>query len=372
MKTIGELLKKGKRTVCSKSTKTKSLVSTDEFVGIELEVEDAGRLNGTLNNNANCDQYWNVKGDDSLRFSGIELCSLPLYGINIVRAIRLYAESVKEDMLYAAEQGKDRSYLSDRTSMHVHLNVTDITTEQLQTIIYLYVIFEKLFFKAAGGYFMESSRDNNNYCVPLTHAEPAIVQKSYGNVITNSGAYLNNLCDYAFKYSALNIKPMKTFGTIEFRQHPGATQAQDVLNWVNLILSLKKFAKEFEGTPEDLMKMANEDRIALYKAVIKHVKLRRMFKKLYKVGQLGNDLEYGIRYFNQMINFRKHRLIVRSKLKELNENDDAEDTATTDVFAPWMTQLGGGVVPTPQNFAVSANGAVTVGSNESQEEGDPF
>ena len=63
------------------------------------------------------------------------------------------------------------------------------------------------------------------------------------------------------KYNALNIAPLwgdmdngvKALGTIEFRHMEGTTDINRIIEWINLIVSLKIYTKK--SNTEDLLKM---------------------------------------------------------------------------------------------------------------------
>jgi hypothetical protein len=73
----------------------------------------------------------------------------------------------------------------------------------------------------------------------------------------------NNIIKYCwYKYSGFNLSPIyggesKKTGTIEFRHMKGNTDIQNILNWINLIVSLKITAKKhhYEAIEHLLLRM---------------------------------------------------------------------------------------------------------------------
>jgi len=129
---------------------------------------------------------------------------------------------------------------SERCSVHIHANVLDFTPEQLKSLCLLYQVFERLLYAFAGG-----DRDKNIFCVPwsqtnLTHA---IINK-----MTSEG--IPNLREWQ-KYTGLNLIPVTTQGTVEFRHLPGTPDATRILNWAALIGCMFAYTR---NTPYDTIK----------------------------------------------------------------------------------------------------------------------
>lgn len=70
------------------------------------------------------------------------------------------------------------------------------------------------------------------------------------------------------KYAALNINPMRTLGTVEFRHMGGTTHMKEISDWINVILQLKKSSingvnpqnvEEFWGDIRPLLKITKDD-----------------------------------------------------------------------------------------------------------------
>ena len=111
-----------------------NVIDKNALVGIEIEVENMG------NGNYVPAYYWQVKEDGSLRNNGVEFTSIPLRASQVEYALDVYNRSVT--------QNNTPDY-SPRTSVHVHLNIRDLTWDQLKNLIILYCLFEKHFFHIA-------------------------------------------------------------------------------------------------------------------------------------------------------------------------------------------------------------------------------
>lgn len=121
---------------------------------------------------------------------------------------------------------------SERCSVHVHANCQDLTTDQLSGLCMLYQVYERLLYTFAG-----EERDKNIFCIPWDQT-----MITY-NVINNiESKRLNQLKSWA-KYTGLNLLPLLTLGTIEFRHMPGTCDINKIKTWLNLIGSLFSYVR---------------------------------------------------------------------------------------------------------------------------------
>jgi hypothetical protein len=127
---------------------------------------------------------------------------------------------------------------SDRCSIHVHVNFSDLTLEKTRQFILLYALIEPLFFKM-----VDESRQNNIYCVPLWFTS---LNKHY------SHPNLCSLVDKWSKYTAFNILPLGKQGSIEFRHLQGTADNKLFSNWLEAIYQLYKANLELTLKSEDL------------------------------------------------------------------------------------------------------------------------
>jgi hypothetical protein len=188
----------------------------ETLIGIEVELEGV--------------QYKSIPAtfavteDHSLKLQGAEFVSIPL-------EIR-YAEMELTRLFHAFT---NTIMASNRCSIHVHLNVRDLTVNKLNSLLALYVIYEKTLFKLSG------NRWKSNYCTPVSNNPDMIMR------------WLQYPFDSWYKYSALNLCPIfggesKRFGTVEFRHLKGTTNTKEIIDWCNLISCLKFAAKKFNLT----------------------------------------------------------------------------------------------------------------------------
>lgn len=189
----------------------------DVFVGVEIEAEEVSTKKG---------QITTVKQieDGSLKVAGKEFVTVP---------IKTQYLEIELKRLFSSFQ---HHTFSKRCSVHVHVNVRDLTMEELKKMVMIYMMFEKALYKFSG------DRWNNNFCVPLFQT-PALVQKFLREV-----DYFNM---YWFKYTGLNISPVwggesTKIGTVEYRQLEGTSDVSRIITWVNLITAIKRAAQNIE------------------------------------------------------------------------------------------------------------------------------
>lgn len=184
-------------------------VTSAELIGIEVEVENVLRI-GEVNS------VWHMTADGSLRNAGQEFITAPTPAT--------FAPVLLANLRDAL--GLDCSF-TPRTSVHIHLNAQDLSTEQVGDIVLLYTIFEKVLYRYVG-----RSRIRNPYCVP-------IIETSLLNRWIHKGIRAQ-----WEKYAGFNILPLRDKGTIEFRHMHGTLDVQKLSGWIELITSLKEYVKK--------------------------------------------------------------------------------------------------------------------------------
>jgi hypothetical protein len=185
-------------------------VESNHVIGIEVEVE-AVQASGISLMNA-----WYTEADGSLRNNGIEFITHPIEA--------MYAPFALNHLMndYMTTQ----SCFSPRTSVHVHLNAQDMTHEQVLNLVIVYSLWERLLFQFAG-----RGRMKNVYCVPLTEC-------SLLNNLVSKGSF--NERNWS-KYTSLNLLPLGSHGTLEFRHMHGSRDVEKLSTWINLICKLKDY-----------------------------------------------------------------------------------------------------------------------------------
>ena len=206
-----------------------SLETTSKFMcGTEYEIEDVKTIKLPGANILYRDQisltesipYWigniGLVQDNSLRNGGVEFITKPM---DFDEAIKTF--NVLHDGLTLGPE----PYTS-RTSIHVHINMANLTMEHLKHFLLTYALLEPVFFEVAG-----ETRKHNIHCVPLCFTiMPSHYSKSPSDLVKLWS-----------KYSALNLMPVKSQGTVEFRHLYGTGDVHLYTKWLTLIKELWQF-----------------------------------------------------------------------------------------------------------------------------------
>lgn len=204
-----------------------------QLVGVELELEGLG---GSLRDRLSNDTYptWDAHIDNSLRNSGIEMVlSSPLMGKELSKAISMFFNTVPT---FSAS--------SSRASTHVHLNMLqeEDTVEVLRNLCSFYYAIEDAMYSC-----ISESRKWAVYASPMSSNFPYEIALLFSKELnrdlwidylgaTNKTPY-NNGRHYGF-----NLKAMRKYGTVEFRHFPAVTSEQELRDWINLCMEIKKVA----------------------------------------------------------------------------------------------------------------------------------
>jgi hypothetical protein len=187
-------------------------------VGLELEIENfPERYNGM--------DGVRFVPDGSLRNNGIEVVTLPTK----VQHVRWLIKHVFD------KYGITQDNYSDRCSVHVHVNVQDMTFEQLKTLCLTYQTTERLLFR-----FIGENRENNIFCVPWYQA--GIANHFFNKLDART---MDSIRSWS-KYTALNLIPVHTQGTVEFRHMAGTCDVERIMLWVEFLSCLIRYSKSMD------------------------------------------------------------------------------------------------------------------------------
>lgn len=217
---------------------TNALVGT---VGLELELEAAN----LLPNSRDCGHVsgqktgamWRGIADGSLRGNSLEyVLSLPC-GRDEIRPL---IEGLYETM----GTYKTKLKPSNRCSTHVHINMAGKGINEITSAIVLWGVFEQAFISYCG-----EERKTNHFCLSSKETKSTI--EAWSNLLNYGTVQFNR----NIKYSALNILPLHTLGSLEFRCGRASPTPEYPVIWATLIDTLVSFAATRYPNPRNL---ANE------------------------------------------------------------------------------------------------------------------
>jgi hypothetical protein len=236
MKTITELFgHKPNVYVPEKKILAPSGVDPTLLYGVELEIE--GLDEEKEDRMRRCVPGVAYHDDGSLRNNGGEYVTAPMNFATLEYVL---------DQFFHKNKLTDANY-SERCSVHVHVNCCDLTLDQIRLILCLYQITERVLFN-----FIKADRKNNIFCVPWSEsvigAKVLSSENSLFTVLRRNNWH---------KYSALNLLPIHSQGTIEFRHMEGTKDLNYILNWCNIIGSMFKYAREnkYQDVIDSLLKL---------------------------------------------------------------------------------------------------------------------
>ncbi len=203
------------------------LVVSSTFVGVEVELEDVWFVKEDAQTQL---AYWEFHKEGSLRGKSAELVFFrPLAGIDIVTALEELERFVKKPKL------------SVRCSVHVHIDCLLLGFDALWSTILTALVCEPLLYHYCAGrknnLFCLSSE--NNYVALLTMADEYIRLRRNGvDLIKTMRVFLGQWS----RYTGINLNAIAKYGSLEYRMHGGAYKKTRLLNWINILLSIHKFA----------------------------------------------------------------------------------------------------------------------------------
>lgn len=165
---------------------------------------------------------WHRETDGSLRNNGQEY--ITKLGTTFESA-SLYTQ-ILEKFITSVER---YATANARTGLHVHVDMRDLKLIDLQRLLLVYLAFEKAIFDYSG------KRQGSLFCVPLY--ETMFPFEKLRSVVS-SQELRDVLSKASKKYMGLNLLPLITQGTIEFRMHSGTYKSKEINSWLTIISDL--------------------------------------------------------------------------------------------------------------------------------------
>lgn len=216
-----------------------------ELMGVEIETEDFAYANEVAEE---LHDYWTTHHDGSLRNGTEWVTRYPFAGKALTTAINMFF-------------AKRRAYnMSERTSTHIHINMTDenLTLDQFRSLFCLAFIIDPAVFRIA-----DENRKWCSYCCPLTDmSEERLSTLLSSDKKTRIMAAINGDKNED-KYYGFNVVSLRKHGTLEFR-HFSCTQDKEQLeSWIKLVQEIKKTGISFDNPKVMLEMMNTPDNLAL-------------------------------------------------------------------------------------------------------------
>ena len=208
-----------------------------DLCGIEIELEGGPWPEGNV-------PLWAPHADGSLRVgkkghAGIEY---------------VFRNPISIDQAQTALRNLERALngveieFSYRTSVHVHINVSDLTCKQWVSMAVLTLIFEEAFVEVVG-----PDRAGNKFCLRAKDGEGALLRLR-GALRDGDLNDFYRGADY--KYAATNLASASRHGTMEFRSMQGNLDVALIHSWAATLMWLRQAAETFADPSEIPMLMS--------------------------------------------------------------------------------------------------------------------
>jgi len=192
--------------------------------GIEVEVE--GRNLVVINN-----EVWKTERDGSLRGEAQEyILTKPLPRNKIRKALDLLSHRLRNAELN----------FSSRTSVHVHMNMTDCSYNQILNTVYTYLLLEEPLVTYCG-----KARRGNRFCLRLQDAEGIMDILTF--LFKGKIEDILRIPHDNIRYASINLESLQKYGSLEFRAMKGTLDPETLDTWVEAIHRIKEFSKNVES-----------------------------------------------------------------------------------------------------------------------------
>lgn len=221
-------------------------IRSDDRVGVEIEVEGLKESIRTNLYKSQPFRYWKCVEDGSLRDGGLEFVFKKAFGgKDIINAL---------SEIDAMVMSKYPLALTERTSIHVHVDVRDLDIDELIKYILLYILCENILFKFCG-----EERQESIFCIPVNKSDKLATDISTIIHYIRIGR-IDILPDHISnfgRYSSINLVSLVKYGSLEFRGHQGTSDVGRIKNWINLLLNLKVKSRSlsisWETLPDEVL-----------------------------------------------------------------------------------------------------------------------
>lgn len=197
----------------------------DGDIGIEIEMEAANDRPFPIMDVPHA-VYWTSTRDGSLRGNAIEyVLRRPIPIGEVDKALNLLSEGL--------EKAGIKIRYTFRAGAHVHINVQDMTVEQLRSYTALWMFFEELLVDWCG-----DDRVGNLFCLRTCDADFLIDEVAEAFVTRD----FYRLDSDNIRYASMNFKAIPRYGSVEFRSLATDPKLDRISQWAHVLYHLKKYA----------------------------------------------------------------------------------------------------------------------------------
>ncbi|UOF79324.1 putative amidoligase enzyme [Caudoviricetes sp.] len=270
------------------------IMSSNSLIGVEIELEQVEYYQNDISY-PYIFEYWKTAEDGSLRLGTEFILKRPLCSLDLIKSLDVFKSFIK---MY--KKGNSFARVTDRCSVHIHYDVRNKEFNDIVNVILVYILLEKVIFK-----FVDPLRFKNNYCRPL--CESTFI--NIASELVNSDSLrtllriVNINCD---KYSAMNLLPISTMGSIEFRHHHGTKDINDIIKWICVVMEVME--------APDINYLLSLSNIDIFEKVFKVSKNQTLISD-YVLDNLLNKGRNDVNFIMSRDSLLKDSLSLSSKIK---------------------------------------------------------
>ncbi len=189
--------------------------------GVEIELENITKHIGGLN-------HWNQEDDGSLRDNGREfIFNSPK---NMLKS-KLALEELEESFKALGVRPK----ASNLTSTHIHIDVRDMTVEQVLSFTAALMVVEIDLAKASG-----ADRYNNYFALSTSESDHRKRDLIMVRSDEDFKAFIRKQVRTDVRYCGINFNSIHRYGSLEIRYLGGQAKPTEVMPWLRFYANLKQ------------------------------------------------------------------------------------------------------------------------------------
>jgi len=224
--------------------KPPSIFPTIDFMGVEIELEFGSPEHNQIDSTGPMSKFWSQHEDHSLKLNGVEyVTSRPLRDQGLNEALSLIDPEIK----------KSKPYHSYRTSVHVHIDISDLTMAEIVAMYSNYLMLEEVI-----GYYVDPTRGTENFSQTFLHSGTAeelaqylkiVLQKQVGRHLRREDPDQYNprlmapLGGDELMYTSLTPNKLLKYGTLEYRVLGGTVSVNKIKSVIRLLQRLKQYSR---------------------------------------------------------------------------------------------------------------------------------
>lgn len=212
------------------------------YAGLAAKIQAAGIECTEEGYNHQTRSHWKVVSDGSLPSNGAEVVSPKLFG----EAGLAQAKTVATVLTNAGCK------VSVQTGLHLHVDASDFTAEQMKKVAINYIWFETFFDhimpasrRGSHNRFIKSNRNRfGGYGTDAVNAAYGVINGADDDIASVIRAAVGG-----DRYHKLNLTPWFRQQSIEFRQHNGTTDAGKIEHWIRLMIAFVEKSRVSKPRP---------------------------------------------------------------------------------------------------------------------------